>query len=51
MWKHPGFFSFGLMSHKGPSEKLKNDLKYTFTLIGKCSDPNANKHIVKVRIH
>ncbi|KPJ07631.1 putative saccharopine dehydrogenase [Papilio machaon] len=48
MWKHPGFFSFGLMSHKGPSEKLKNDLKYTFTLIGKGNDPSAKEHIVKI---
>ncbi|XP_068624638.1 saccharopine dehydrogenase-like oxidoreductase [Battus philenor] len=48
MWKYPGFFSFGLMSHKGPTEKLKNDLKYTFTLIGKGDDDKAKKHIVKI---
>ncbi|CAH2040655.1 unnamed protein product, partial [Iphiclides podalirius] len=48
MWKYPGFFSFGLMSHKGPSERLKNELKYTFTLIGKGSDKEAKSRTVKI---
>ncbi|CAG5046400.1 unnamed protein product [Parnassius apollo] len=48
MWKYPGFFSFGLMSHKGPTEKLRNDLKYTFTLTGKGKDSTAKPYTVKI---
>ncbi|XP_049871021.1 saccharopine dehydrogenase-like oxidoreductase [Pectinophora gossypiella] len=35
LFKFPRVFSFGLASHKGPSDKMRLDTKYSFTMTGK----------------
>ncbi|XP_072950027.1 saccharopine dehydrogenase-like oxidoreductase [Epargyreus clarus] len=38
LWKFPRFFTLGLISHKGPSEQMRNDLKFSFKMTGKGWD-------------
>lgn len=53
LWKHPKLFSLGYFSHEGPSEQVRKDTKYSFTLYAKGTDNNnVDKSLTaKVSIH